>query len=295
MTAKEKKAEAAKKAANEKRLQTMRLNLSKLEKTAEDILQKGDAMTADERLQLLQLVNVAYHSSGKIDGCFSIDSCAACEFCQKMIHAAASNELMICGACYAAADAWKEAAWRRHKLNARILSTVLFSVDELKSLQIPGILCRFNEDGDTVNETMGRNYLRIAAGHPGTKFGYFYKNIPAVAAALQTEGYTKKSELPENVRFIHSSVLIGFAARETWFDDAIFTVYPDAETTSTAIAAGAHACNGKKCMACGFHCYMMQRRDTVVHIAEVLRCNATRRAAIRHAYDVESARRNAAE
>ena len=279
----------ARKAATEKRLASMRANLEKLEKTAADILAKGDSMTAADRLALLALVNVAYHDSGKIEGVFSIDSCAACDFCQRMRAAAVDNVLMICGACYAAADSWKEAAWRRHKLNALIFSSVLFTVDELKTLLIPGLLCRFNEDGDTVNETMARNYLRIAAAHPAVNFGYWYKNAPAVAAGLQAEGITTREQRPANVHFIHSSALIGFPAAALWFDDAIFTVYPDAETTAAAIAAGAHECNGRRCRACGFTCYMLQRRENVLYIAEVLRTNSKQRAIIRAAYDARKA------
>ena len=125
---------AAKKAATEKRLASMRANLEKLEKRAGAILAKGDSMTDVDRLELLNIVNVAYHDSGKIEGIYSIDSTASCAFCARMIQAAIDNILMICGACYAAADAWKEAAWRRHKLNARILSSVLFTIDERRAL-----------------------------------------------------------------------------------------------------------------------------------------------------------------
>ena len=275
---------AAKKAATEKRLASMRANLEKLEKRAGSILEKGDSMTNVDRLELLNIVNVAYHDSGKIEGIYSIDSTASCAFCSRMIQAAVDNILMICGACYAAADSWKEAAWRRHKLNARILSTVLFTADELRALPV-GLLCRYNEDGDTVNETMGRNYLRNAAAHPGTHFGYWYKNEPAVSAALKAEGYNSRDMLPANIRFIHSSALIGFPARATWYDDAIFTVYPDAETTEAAIVAGAHECNGRRCRACGFTCYTMERKPAPLYIAEVLRTNAARRAVIRSAYD----------
>lgn len=280
-------------AATEKRLQTMRDNLTKLETKAEELLSKGDAMTTADRHELLSLVNISYHDSGKIDGVFSIDSSASCEFCQRMIEAAKTRVLMICGACYAAADAWKEAAWRRHKLNARILSTVLFTVEELASLSIPGLLCRYNEDGDTVNETMSRNYLRIAAAHPHTMFGYWYKHTAAVEAGLIAEGIRRREDRPENIRFIHSSVLIGFEAAETWFDDGIFTVYPDEETTLEAVRNGAHECNGRKCRDCGYTCYVMQRRPAVVRIAEVLRTNAKRRAIILDAYREEKARRAA--
>lgn len=275
---------AAKKAATEKRLAAMRANLEKLEKRAYAILAKGDDMTAADRLELLNIVNVAFHDSGKIEGIYSVDSSASCEFCQKMIAAAVDNVLMICGACYAAADAWKEAAWRRHKLNALILSTVLFTVDELATLPI-GLMCRYNEDGDTINIIMARNYLRNAAAHPTTNFGYWFKNAPAVAAGLNAEGYNTRDELPANVRFIHSSALIGFPANPMWFDDAVFTVYPDDETTAAAIVSGAHECNGRRCRACGFTCYLMERRPEPLHIAELLRTNKTNRARVRAAYD----------
>jgi hypothetical protein len=284
-------AEMEKKAATARRIAKMRANLDALENEAALIIRKGDEMTQADRFRLLALVNVKLHEEGsKIADIFSIDSTAACEFCTAMRRSAADNVLMICRYCYAAADAWKEAAWRRHKLNAFILSTVLFTVEELAIIPV-GALCRYNEDGDTVNETMARNYLRIAAAHPATRFGYWYKNAPAVEAGLHAEGIHTRDQLPENVRFIHSSMLIGFEARELWFDDAIFTVYPDEETTRAAIAAGAHECNGRKCRACGFNCYLMQRRPQVLHIAEVLRCSKAARVEIIAAYREKLARK----
>ena len=275
--------------ASAKKKAAMRAGLRETEETAGALLSKEE-LTPTERQQLLSCVNIAFHNPpSKIEGIFSIDSCAACDFCQRMMKAAENNDLMICGACYAARDAWKEAAWRHHKLNMRILSSVLFSIDELKGLSIDGLLCRMNEDGDTVNQTMGQNYLRIFAGHPETHFSYFYKNAPSVEAALHAEGIHTRDALPENVRFIHSSALIGFPCASLWFDDARFTVYPDGETTAAAIAAGAFECNGRKCRDCGFNCYLMQRHETVIDIAEVLRAPAARAIAIRAAYDAKRA------
>lgn len=283
--------EAAKKAATARRLAKMRANLEKLEREAADIIAKGADMTHADRARLLQLINVKLHEEGsKIADIFSIDSTAACEFCTAMRRSAEDNILMICRYCYAAADFWKEASWRRHKLNALILSTVLFTVEELAALPI-GALCRFNEDGDTVNETMARNYIRIALAHHGTRFGYWYKNAPAVEAGLHAEGIHTREDLPDNIRFIHSSMLIGFEAGALWFDDAIFTVFPDAETTEAAIAAGAHECNGRKCRTCGFTCYLMQRPAIPLHIAEVLRCGKAARAEILTAYRARLSRK----
>jgi len=275
--------------ANEKRLESMRANLSALERQADTILQKGDAITHDDRMRLLWLLNIAYHTTGKIEGIFSIDGCACCEFCEKMRAAAAGNPLLICGCCYAAADFWKEAAYRRHKLNMRILSAVLFERSELAAVAVPGMLCRVNEDGDITNTTHARNIIRIIQTHAATRFSLFFKNAPAVDAGLRMEGITTRAELPENARFIQSSPLIGFPARPVWFADAVFTVFPDEETTIAAVKNGAHECNGRKCRACGFFCYTMTRPETPVQIAEYLRTNKARRAEILAAYNAKKA------
>ena len=278
-------------AATAARLEKMRANLSAMEAKADAILQKGDSMTADDRKTLLSLLNVAYHKdSSKIEEIYSIDSSVTCEFCQHMRESAKHNPLVICGGCYAAKDEWKEAAWRRHKLNARILSEVLFEKRELATLAI-GDKCRYNEDGDTVNETMARNYIRIALTHLFTFFGYWFKNSIAVESGLHAEGFHRREDLPENIRFIHSSTLIGFPVSPLWFDDATFTVYPDEETTIAAVSEGSHECNGKKCKLCGFFCYLLKRQPHAVNIAEVFRGNKTTVKAIREAYDAIKARK----
>ena len=272
------------------RLAAGRRTCREKEEAAAAILDRLPDISAADRLALLDLVNVAYHGSGKIEGCFSVDGCASCDFCRKMISAGACNPLVICRYCYADRDSYKEFSWRRHTLNARILSTVLFTAGELARLAIDGQRCRFNEDGDTVNETHARNLLRISYTRPGTMFGYWYKNHVAVEAGLHAEGFHTRDQLPKNVRFIHSSVLIGFRVNRTWFDDATFTVYPDAETTAAAIAGGSWACNGKRCRACGYWCYTHERRPEPIDIAELLRCKETERAAILDAYRARLAR-----
>lgn len=260
-----------------------RYTIRRKEERAEVLLARGDSKTPAERLELLALVNIAYHDGGKIEGCSSIDGCASCDFCRRMMAAAEGNILMICRYCYAARDAWKAIAWRTHSLNARILSSELFTREELAGLALTE-RCRFNEDGDTVNEIHARNLLRIVATHDTTDFGYWYKNAPAVEKGLHAEGIHDRASLPRNCRFIHSSALIGFQVRATWFDDFTFTVYPDQETTDAAIAAGAWPCNGRRCRACGFHCYTAERADRAVDIAELLRCKPAERAATLEAY-----------
>lgn len=267
-----------------------------VEDAAADILEKAPASFTDDDIRaLLSYINVAYHDSGKIEGNYSIDGTAGCEFCQKMRAAADANILIICGQCYAAADSYKEFSWRRHSLNARILSSVLFTVEQLKTLyDFPaGSRVRINEDGDTVNETHARNILRLFEAFPHVCFGYWYKNSAAVAAGLAAEGVTCRAEKLArygNARFIHSSLLIGFRAAVLWFDDATFTVYPDQTTTDAAIAAGAWSCNGRRCRACGFWCYTPEHNGgTVPDIAELLRCSKAARAAVMSAYTAQLA------
>ena len=275
--------ENCKMAANLARLEKMRLNLEKLESAAETILAQ-ETITSADHYKLLSLLNIAYHSSGKIETIASIDSTASCGFCEKMRNAAANNELIICGYCYAYADQWKEAAYRRHKLNARILSSVLFTEEELKTLAIPSMLCRINEDGDIVNAIHAQNILRIQKTHDYIRFGFWFKNAAAVAQGLKNEGITNRDQLPKNVSFIQSSVMIGIPANPVWFADSIFTVFPDHETTESAIACGAFECNGRKCKDCGFNCYKRTHAESVQYIAEFLRCNAEKRKSIVSAY-----------
>lgn len=275
--------------SNEKRLATMRANLEKLEKRADVLLSNAENLSPAERLELLQLVNIAYHESGKIEGAASIDSTAYCDFCEKMRGAAECNPLIICGMCYAYAESWKEAARRRHQLNARILSSVLFTRAELSTIGIPSKVCRINEDGDIVNATHARNVLRIIATHKGVYFGFWYKNAAAVAAGLAAEGIKTTTDKPRNACFVQSSILIGFPAVPQWFTDVVFTVYPDKETTLQAIASGAHECNGRKCDTCGWNCYHAKKArraaGEVQHVAEYLRTNKEKRAAVVAAYE----------
>lgn len=281
--------------ANVRRIAAGRETVRRYEDIAAGILSKGaENLTDADRMALLNCINVAYHDGGKIGGCYSVDSSAACDFCQRMRAAALENLLIICGGCYAAADSYKEFSWRRHKLNALILSTVLFTVEELKTLNIPdGSRVRINEDGDTVNEIHARNILRLFVAFNTCRFGYWYKNIPAVAAGLAAEGVrTRKEKLSVygNARFIQSSLLIGFPARPVWFTDAVFTVYPDDNTTLAAIAAGAFECNGRRCFDCGYWCYTPENNGGAVpNIAEKLRCGKAARAAIMAAYEARKA------
>ena len=270
-----------------------------IEEKAYALLEKGDAMTAADRRALLSCVNVARHNSGKIEGAYSLDGSAGCAFCMRMRAAAADEPLIICGGCYAAADAYKEFSWRRHSLNARILSEILFTPEELGMLPIPAdVELRINEDGDTVNAIHARNVLRVIEifRARGCRPGYWFKNTPAVEEGLRAEGVTGNAEKIRRYGrcFTQSSILIGFRARPVWFADRTFTVYPDEKTTADAIRSGAWPCNGRKCKECKWHCYPDDAETgtdaaEIPDTAELLRCGKAARAEYLKAYNARKA------
>lgn len=138
----------------------------------------ADEITAADRMQLLKILNVAYHQGGKIEGIYSIDSTATnCSYCKAMRAAAKNIIKHICNYCY---DYAQEHSFKgrnvlnRHTLNMIILSAVEFTDAELATLNIIG-LCRFNSSGDIQNNTMALNYFRIAKNNPHCKFSLWAK------------------------------------------------------------------------------------------------------------------------
>lgn len=251
-----------------------------LEKPAEEI-------TAADRARLVSIVAVSYHDAegSKIVGLFSIDSsCHGCEFCQHMREAADGNPLHICGMCYDfRQEQYRKGMQQRHALTMRVLSSVDFTVQELAALPVPG-MCRFNSSGDLVNAIHARNYIRIAMSHPFARFTLWAKNVRAAEAAFDALGK------PSNMLFIQSSPIIGRPCRRSRWADYTFTVYPDEATTAAAIAAGACACNGRKCRDCGYKCYSGEWAPGS-DIAELLRVGKDRRAEILAAYNAAEAAR----
>lgn len=220
--------------------------------------------TPDERRSLIRLVSIGKHSGGKIEGAESIDGTCHCDFCEKM----AQNPDFICAECYARGEQEqkKTSPQIRHIINAAILSGILFTLADLRLLPISAQRVRFCEDGDTVNETMGRNLLRIAKVNPAAAFGYWYKNRAAIKAAVKAEGK------PRNVCFVQSSPIVGEPTDWDGIADAIFTVYINAVEVAEAINRGAIPCNGIKCLICGWRCYKANKKGNgPAHVAELLR------------------------
>lgn len=250
--------------------------LKDLARTVE-ILDKRGRMTAEERRELLIIHGSSYHTSGKIEEISSIDGSAThCSFCAVMQQAATADKTIVCGACYAAAlEAGRETVEARNYLRQLIMSSVKFSVSDLKALPLASNLVRFNSDGDEENTTQAINHFRLCKANPGKRFALWFKNLPAVRAAIQAEGK------PRNLTLIYSSCRVNeeradLLERYPWIDYT-FTVYADKASTLEAIASGAAECNGRKCKDCGFKCYTRGWKRG--NIAEYLRgVNSEKRA-----------------
>lgn len=224
-----------------------------------EILAKEEITFAD-RIQLLAIYQTPFHETGKIAGLQSCDSSAhGCSFCEKMIAAAEKGrkdgKRIICGSCYdIKQENYRTGVKNRHGLNLLIMSSVLFTEEELATLAIYTPFARFNSSGDIENVIHARNYLRIAKSHKNTHFTFWFKNLAAVNKAVQLEGK------PENVLFIYSDPIInGSVKPEVFFKafawiDYIFVV-AEKELVNSFLEAGYNECNGKKCMECGYACY----------------------------------------
>ena len=218
------------------------------------ILEKDvEQLSPVERIELLSIYHPAYHDSGKIEGITSFDSTATnCDFCKMMRELAKNNPLHICGYCY---DFAQEHSFKgvnvlnRHTLNMIIMSTVEFTIEELRLLNVTYIN-RINSSGDVPNVTYARNMIKICFAFPCVKFGFWSKNTVPVIAACDELGK------PENVTLIQSSYIIGKPAKLAKYFDLVFTVYLTREETENALANGSNECNGKKCKECGYKCYL---------------------------------------
>lgn len=232
------------------------------------LAKSNEELTACERFELLRIYRPAFHKSGKIEDVMSFDSSAtSCAFCEAMRAAAAKNPLHICGYCY---DYQQEHSFKgvnvlnRHTLNMVIMSEVEFTVDELRLLSV-AYINRVNSSGDVPNVTYAKNMIKLCYAFPSVRFGFWAKNTAAVVAACDELGK------PENVKLIQSSPIIGQAVKLAKWFDVVFVVYLTKEDTENAIACGAKECNGKKCKACGFKCYLESGWQHGDVVAEYLR------------------------
>lgn len=218
-----------------------------------------------EAATLLTIYKIAYHDSGKIDGVCSCDSsCNGCTFCANMRKAAEHDNTIICGKCYdEKQEAYRANVKYRHMLNLWIMSSVLFTEDELKILPITP-LTRINSSGDIENLVHARNMIRLAKSHPFANVALWTKNIPVVTKAFDIEGK------PKNMIYIVSSIHINKPAALPKYADYIFTVYSDETILQDALTAGAVECNGKKCKDCNYKCYL-KTWPTGANIAELLK------------------------
>lgn len=214
-----------------------------------EILSKTE-ITHEDRLRLLTVYKANYHDSGKIAGISSCDSsCNGCTFCAKMRKAAESDPSIICGKCYdAKQEKYRINVQKRHTLNLRIMSNVLFTVEELRTVTCSELV-RINSSGDVENVTHARNMIRFAKAHKIAYVAIWSKNYATVEKAFDLEGK------PGNMRYIASSFRIDSPVPMPKYADNTFTVYSTREKVEEAVEHGAGECNGKKCRDCGYKCY----------------------------------------
>lgn len=222
-------------------------------------------ITEYERIMLVTSLSIKYHDDGKIEGVYSLDSTAhGCTFCTFMRNKARVDGNIICGACYD----YKQEKYRyfvtaRHFLNMVILSSVEFTVFELKYLQIPhNCILRINSSGDIQNNIHAYNVVKLAHAFEDCTIGLWSKNVYCVENAFNR--YGKR----DNMTFIQSTCAInGKPAYISNYADNIFTVY-DKQNINDALK-NASECNGKKCAECGYKCYY--KAHACFNVAELLR------------------------
>lgn len=227
-----------------------------------DLIAHQDKPVARAELIFTLTRAVTYHIDGKIEGIFSLDTaCSNNEFCPRM--QAAEDPTIICRYCYTK-SMWEVARFAHH-ITGEILSGVELTDAEAAQIAIPNGIFRFNSDGELINRTHAENLIRIARAHPVTSFAIWTKRPALLDAAITAAGK------PENLICGISSVMINTPATNApaW-TDFIFTVYTPAGMTE-ALKRGEYACNGLKCLACGFHCYHRHDGPGPVYVAEALR------------------------
>lgn len=215
------------------------------------ILEKEELYSVD-RIKLVTIYKPSYHEDGKIEGITSYDSTATgCEFCRKMQEAAKKNPAHICGGCYDVRNENYRGAnmKNRHMLNMLIMESIEFTKEELSLINTSKI-GRINSSGDAPNITYAVNMLNLMYVNPYVHFAYWAKNTEAVTAAVDKVGK------PENCTLVQSSPIINRPAKLAKHFDIVFTVYLEKKDVLEAVKAGAGECNGKKCMECGFKCYL---------------------------------------
>lgn len=246
------------------------LNVDKMSKfdresaVYDEIASRGEFSPVDCCI-VMAILQTPYHDSGKIEGIQSIDSSAHnCTFCQRMIEASRKNPAIICGHCYDyRQEAYKTNSKNRHGLQLRILSDRIYEAKYLALLDIHTPFFRFNSCGDIENAKQAVNYFRIAKTHPSASCALWSKNVTAVRLANRIEGK------PENLVRIYSNPIIDGCCECPEGFDKVFTVYT-AEKIDSAIKSGAFECNGKKCLECGYSCYIPGQQGNG-NIAEKLR------------------------
>ena len=232
----------------------------------ENILTKPEPLTHADRLMLIMIYQTSFHDSGKIEGIMSADSsCHGCEFCRNARKAAETDPTLICKYCY---DEKQENdrvhTLNRHQLNMLIMSSVLFTEEELSLVPV-SVINRINSSGDVPSRIYALNITTMIALHKNVKFSWWAKNARPVIEAMEELGK------PDNLILIYSGIVINRIPKLPKYFDYGFIVAVDKASVKRLLALpNTGECNGKKCKECGFKCYTGAWKDGTI-IVEYLR------------------------
>ena len=189
------------------------------------------------------------HLTGKMKNVRAISSYAGQNpSCMCMMQ----NSETVCSHCYAYKQV-SSGVYPNQRIalerNGKALSGALLNiVPNLSKQQV----FRFESHGDVINETHARNFIRIAAANPNTRFAAFTKRPDVWAAAVEKEGK------PDNLNLVFSSPLVNrraaFVKEKYPCFDVVFTVYEKEHGIDGDVPC---QCGPESCNKCRF-CYTKQ-------------------------------------
>lgn len=185
--------------------------------------------------------------SGKMTDVVSIST--SCR-CNPNCEARKGLKGSICEKCYADAmhDQYSDLAAKLER-NTKVLTTVIFPVEDIPYITSKSGYFRFEAFGDLVNEIQVVNYFNIAAANDHLKCALWTKNPWIIKSAIAKYNLVK----PANLTIIGSSYFVNEPMDFSGYDfiDKTFTVYSPDYIQEHGIEIN---CGARSCATCGL-CY----------------------------------------
>lgn len=192
--------------------------------------------------------------TGKMEGIDGIStSMLNNPFCQKMRR----DGNTVCSHCYS--NISEHRFPKNHQMwsnNLKILSENLLKDDEIPKLKCQ--LFRFSIHGEIVNDTMYRNFIKIAEKNPTVKFALWTKRLDIVNC--------KTIIILDNLQYNYSSPKLNTPSKIPKGFHRVFTVY----TTQYARDNGININCQLKCFNCR-KCYTNYTNNDEIYINELIK------------------------